>query len=161
ETASLELHPTAALVALDDRAFISFEFKTALLHLKTRAIGFVAADMQFASVVQQITIHRRITERTTTLAAQMSGFRFFVLIAVHHLVSRHQILGVFAALLRRQGVARTAEKYARGADADLHMTTTLVAGNISFGRLITAHAKLAALGFGQLIGEVGIEFIQE
>src|SRR5690606_35467934 len=105
EAARLELHLIAAFVAFDGWAVITFYFEYTFFDYITLAIWTVATDMQLTLFVQQIAVHGRITFSTAPLAAQLSGFRLFVVIDVNRFVTRDEIHGVLTAFLWRQGVA--------------------------------------------------------
>ena len=66
---------------------------------------------------------------------------------------------MFAALFRRQGIARAAQKYAGRGRANLHRPRTVSAGNIGRYRLIRAHA-IFCLSSSELGLEVGVEAIE-
>src|SRR5262245_13455304 len=58
EPTRLQLHVGAAFVALDDGAIVTLDTKFALLHDVTRTIGIVAADVQLAPFIDQVTVHQ-------------------------------------------------------------------------------------------------------
>src|SRR5262249_35689088 len=74
EPTRLQLHVGAAFVALDYGAVVTFDTKFALLHDVTRTVGIVAADVQFATFIDQVTVHQRVANRTVPFAAQQPGF---------------------------------------------------------------------------------------
>ncbi len=159
ETAGLELHLAAALVAFQAGTFIALDAVLALLDLVTGAIRVVAADMQLLRLVEQIGIHRGAADRTAVLAKQHAGFGLALVIG-RDLVTWDQVDRRLAALLRRQAVAGAAKEHAGGSGTDHHRPTADLAGDIGQGRLVGTHAVLAGFGNLELLAEVTVELVQ-
>ena len=70
EPTSFKLHILRTFIALDDRTIVTANLKFAALDLESAAIGIIAADVQFAPFVEEITIHRGVTQPTAVLFAQ-------------------------------------------------------------------------------------------
>src|SRR3990167_3892369 len=111
ETAGLELHLAATLVAIQARAFVALDTVLALFYFITAAIWVIAADMQLAGFIEQVGVHRGRADRTAVLAKQHARLRLTLVIR-GNFVARHQIDGGLAALFRRQCITGTTEEYA-------------------------------------------------
>ena len=160
EASVAQLHFRAAFVAFQAWPFVALEPELAFFHLEAGAIRIVSADVQFALRIHQKAIHRGAAGFALALRSQQLGFAFFVLIGIHRFVASGEIQRVRAALLRRQRIARTAQKNAASGCSYVHGAAALGAGDVRFRRRVGAHA-LFALGIGELVGKVRIEGVQQ
>src|SRR5690606_9603307 len=106
--AGLQLHLAAALIALECWSLIAFKFKSALFYFISRAIWIVTTDVNLAVLIQQVAVHRRITDFAAQLGAQLLGFSFLISVRINNLMARHEVHRVLAALLRWQAIPRAA-----------------------------------------------------
>ncbi len=128
----------------------------------TGTVGIIATHMEFALLIDQVAIHRGVTQGTSMLGSQQAGFRLVVCILVNCFITRGKIDCCFTALLWRQGIAGTAQEYPGAGCANLHGAIACATGNIRHCRLIALHA--IGLGFFCLLQqapEFSIEVVQQ
>jgi hypothetical protein len=69
-----------------------------LLNLIAVTIGIVAAHMQFALLINQVAVHRRVAFITAMLNKQQARLGFIVIVGANHFVAGHQVDGFLTAL---------------------------------------------------------------
>src|SRR5690606_9297124 len=104
KAAGFQLHLRAALVTFQRRAIVALDAEGALLDFVARTIRIVTANMELALFVNQVTVHGGATLRTPALLAQQTGFAlaFHVFVGTDYFITRDQVDGGLATLLRRQ-----------------------------------------------------------
>ena len=159
ETTDFQLHVAAAFFALNDRAVIALQTELALLDDITIAFRVIAADMQFAVFIDDISRHRAAAFGAAFFRTQLDDFGFFVF-GRHHFISGNQIDGFLAALFRRQIKTGAAEEHPGRRGANRHRPTAIWTFDIGFHRLRPAHAAFFIFGGLQLGDKVLVELIQ-
>ena len=159
ETPGLELHLTAALVALQARPFVALDAVVAFFDLVTHAIRVVTADVQLVFFIQQVSIHCRAADRAAVFAQQHQRLGL-TLVVRSDFIARHQVDGGLATLFRRQAVTRATQEHTGGGRTDLHRTSAFLARNIGHDRFVGTHAAIRCCCYFKLFLEVAVELVQ-
>ena len=118
--------------------------------------------MQFTLGIDKVAVHRRTALLAAAFSAQRVSFGVIAFQHVEDFVFRHQVNGGFAALFRRQGIARTAEENAGAGGTDAHFTATGRTVDTGEHHRVRLHAALFRIFLRrlQLGGKIAKEVVQ-
>ena len=164
EAAGFQLHILAASIAFEDGTVVTLDLECSGLDFESGAIRVVSANVQLATLVDEIAVHCGSAGRAMALIEEQTRLALAILIcAVDRLdfVPRNQVDGALATLLRRKRVTRATEKHAGTRGSNLHGSPALRTRNIRIRRRVRPHALDLVLGCSELGAEILVEITED